>query len=138
MKHCSLGHNRNQYKHILVKSHNITKAFIFNVHLYARFVINVTPMYCCYDTKPTRHMFVKHGCPRRQQSQNMAIICKSYILTPPQPQGQMMPEKCGEPIDELTVQVWLLYHRPNFKYCTLFVSGTDLQTNRQTNGRSDY
>ena len=90
----------------------------------------------------SRHVFVKHGCPRRQQSLNMAKISKSYILTPPHPQGQVMSEKCEEPIDELTVQVWLLYHQPNFKYCTLFVSGTELQTNRQTNeqtdGRSDY
>ena len=29
-----------------------------------------------------------------------------------------------EPIDEPTVQVWLLYHHQNFKYCTLFVSRT--------------
>ena len=35
----------------------------------------------------TRHVFVKHGCPRRQQSQNMAKISKSYILTPPHPRG---------------------------------------------------
>ena len=45
-------------------------------------------------------------------------------------------------IDELTVQVWLLYHHPNFKYCTLTVSGTELRTDkptdRQTDGRSDY
>ena len=58
----------------------------------------------------------------------MAKISKSYILTPPHPQGQVMSEKCEEPIDELIVQVWLLYHHPNFKYCTLFVSGTELQT----------
>ena len=67
----------------------------------------------------TRHVFVKHGCPRRQQSQNMAKIYKSYILTLPHPQGRVMSVKCEEPIDELTVQVWLLYHHPNFKYCTL-------------------
>ena len=35
----------------------------------------------------TRHMYVKHGCPRRQQNQNMAKISKSYILTPPHPRG---------------------------------------------------
>ena len=91
----------------------------------------------CFNPHPTtilqtRHVFVKHGCPRRQQSQNMAKISKSYILTPPQPQGQVMSEKCEDPIGELTVQVLLLYHHPNFKYCTLFVSGTELQTNRQT------
>ena len=40
-----------------------------------------------------------------------------------------------------SVQVWGLYHHPNFKYCTLFVSGaelrTDGQTDRQTDGRTD-
>ena len=82
-------------------------------------------------------MFVKHGCPRRQQSQNMAKISKSYILTPPHPQGQVMSVKCEEPIDELTVQVWLLYDHPNFKYCTLFVSGTELRTDRRTDGQTD-
>ena len=44
-----------------------------------------------------------------------------------------MSVKCEEPIDELTVQVWLLYHHPNFKYCTLFVSGTEKRTDRRTN-----
>ena len=52
-----------------------------------------------------------------------------------------MSVKCEEPIDELTVQVWLLYDHQNFKYCTLFVSGTELrtdgQTDRQTDGRTD-
>ena len=63
----------------------------------------------------TRHVFVKHGCPRQQQSPNMAKISKSYILTPHHPKGHVMSVKCEEPIDELTVQVWLLYHHPNFK-----------------------
>ena len=88
-------------------------------------------------TEKTRHVFVKHGCPRRQQSLNMAKISKSYILVPPHPQGQVISEKCDEPIGELTVQVWLLYHHHNFKYCTLFVSGTELQTNRRTNRQTD-
>ena len=72
---------------------------------------------------------------------NMAKIYKSYILTPPHPQGHVMSVKCEEPIDELTVQVWLLYHHPNFKYCTLLVSGTELRTDgrtdRQTDGQTD-
>ena len=85
----------------------------------------------------TRHVFEKHGCPRRQQSQNMAKISKSYILTTPRPQGHEMSVKCEEPIDELTVQVWLLYDHPNFKYCTLFVSGTELRTDGQTDKRTD-
>ena len=48
-----------------------------------------------------------------------------------------MSVECKEPIDELTVQVWLLYHRQNFKYCTLFVSRTIRRTDRQTDGRTD-
>ena len=82
-------------------------------------------------------MFVKNGCLRRQQSQNMAKISKSYILIPPHPQGHGMSVKCEEPIDELTVQVWLLHDHQNFKYCTLFVSGTELRTDGQTDGRTD-
>ena len=83
-------------------------------------------------------VFVKHGCPRRQQSQTMAKISKSYILTPPHPQGHVMSVKYEQPLDELTVQVWLLYDHPNFKYCTLFISGgkrTELRKDRQTDGR---
>ena len=49
----------------------------------------------------------------------------------------MMSVKCEQPLDELTVQVWLLYHHPNFKYCTLFVSGTELWTDGQTKGWTD-
>ena len=48
-----------------------------------------------------------------------------------------MSVRCEEPIDELTVLVWLLYHHQNFKYCTLFVSGTELMTDGQTNGQRD-
>ena len=63
-------------------------------------------------------------------------ISKSYIWPRP-PQGHVMSVKCEEPIDELAVQLWLLYHHPNFKYCTLFVSGTEWRTDRQTDGRTD-
>ena len=55
-------------------------------------------------------------------------------MTPPHPRDMIvMSVKCEEPIDELTVQVLLLYHHPNFKYCTLLVSGTELRSDRQTN-----
>ena len=73
--------------------------------------------------------------PQRQQSQTMAKISKSYILT--LPQGYVMSVKCEQPLDELTVQVWLRYDNPNFKYCTLFISGTELRTDRQMDGRTD-
>ena len=58
-------------------------------------------------------------------------------MTPPHPHCHVMSVKCKEPIDELTVQVWLLYHHPNFRYCTLFVSGTELRTDGQTDGQTD-
>ena len=85
------------------------------------------PVTICYGNMETRHVFVKHGCPRRQQSQNMAKISMSYILTRPHPQGHVMSVGHEQPLDELTVQVWLLYHNLNFKYCTLYVSGMELQ-----------
>ena len=84
-----------------------------------------------------RHVFVKHGCPRRQQSQTMAKLSKSYILTLRYPQGELMSVKCEQPLDELTVQVWLLYDHPNFQYCTLFISGTELRTDRRTDKQTD-
>ena len=46
-----------------------------------------------------------------------------------------MSVKCEQPLDELTVQVWLLYGHPNFKYCTLFISGTELRTDKRTDGQ---
>ena len=54
-----------------------------------------------------------------------------------------MSVKCEEPLDEPTVQVWLLYLHPNFNYWTLFISGTgrdgitDGQTDKRTNRRTD-
>ena len=48
-----------------------------------------------------------------------------------------MSGECEQPLDELTVQVWLLYDHPNFKYCTLFVSGTELRTGRRTDRQTD-
>ena len=48
--------------------------------------------------KKTRHEFVKHGCPRRQQSRNMAKIPKSYILAQPHPRGMWCQWKKKEEI----------------------------------------
>ena len=56
---------------------------------------------------------------------------------PAPPQGHGMSVKCEEPLDELTVQIWLLYLYPNFNYWTLFVSGTELRTDKQTDKRTD-
>ena len=55
----------------------------------------------------------------------------------PTPQGHVMSVKCEQPLDELTVQVLLLYDHPNFKYCTLFISRTELQTDGRTDKRTD-
>ena len=85
----------------------------------------------------TRHVFVKHGCPRWQQNPKYGKISKSQILTPPNPQGHGMSVKCEKPLDEPTVQVWLLYDNANFKYCTLFISGTELWTDGRTDRRTD-
>ena len=80
-------------------------------------------------------MFVKHGCPRRQPSQNMAKISKSYIMTPPHPLGHVISVKCEEPLNELTVKVWLLL---DFvcKRDGITDRQTDKRTNRQTDGQT--
>ena len=83
----------------------------------------VGQLVCPKKNIKTRHVLVKHRCPRRQR--------KSYILTPPHPQGHVMSVKCEEPINKLTVQVWLLYHHPNFECCT-FVCKRDGITDRRT------
>ena len=49
----------------------------------------------------------------------------------------MMSVKCEKPLNELTVQVWLLYDHHNFKYCTLYLSGTELRTDGRTNRQTD-
>ena len=77
-------------------------------------------------------MFVKHRCPGRNKVKIQQNSFKSYILTPPHPQGQVMSVKCEEPIDEispnlanaLTPKILIL----------LFVSGTELRKDK----RSDY
>ena len=62
----------------------------------------------------------------------MAKISMSYILTTPHPLGHVSLLKYEQPLDELTVQVWKLYHYPNLKYCTLYVSGGELRTDGRT------
>ena len=59
-------------------------------------------------------------------------ISKSCIFTTPHPQGPVMLVKCEQPLDELTAQVWEADDHSNFKYCTLYVSMTELWTNRWT------
>ena len=53
---------------------------------------------------------------------------QSLILTLPHSKGHMMSQKCEQPFDELSVQVWspYIYIYPNSKYCTLYVSRSEL------------
>ena len=48
-----------------------------------------------------------------------------------------MSVQCEKLLDELTVQVWFLYDQQNLKYCTLYVSGTELRTDKRTNRQTD-
>ena len=101
--------------HLYAVTYMYMTEILLNVRLSNRFQSHHGHNIFLHNSYRTRHVFVKHGCPQRQQSQNMAKSL-SYILTPPDPQGHEMSVKCEEPIDELTVQVWLLYDHPNFKY----------------------
>ena len=51
-------------------------------------------------------------------------------------QGHVLSGKCEQLLNELTVQVWLLYDHWNFKYCTLYLSRTELRTNRWADRRT--
>ena len=43
------------------------------------------------------------------------------------PKKSVMSVKCEQPLDELTVQFWLLSPKSNFKYCTLYAFGMELR-----------
>ena len=57
---------------------NCTQCLVPVLMNYNIFVINRCQR---QQQRQTRHVFVKHGCPRRQQSQNMAKISMSFNLT---------------------------------------------------------
>ena len=128
---------------------SLSVALIWNVcYLNSSKIIDyclISRRYSSYDNntllfinlRKTRHVFVKHGCPRRQQSQIWQKSLSPTFWPHPTPRGMWCQFKCEESIDELTVQVWLLYHHPNFRYCTLLVSGTELRTDRRTDGRTN-
>ena len=54
----------------------------------------------------TKHVFVKHECPQQQQSQNLTKSLSPTFLTPPNPKGYVMSEKCDQNLNELTVKVY--------------------------------
>ena len=55
-----------------------------------------------------------------------------YFLTTSHPQGYVMAVKCEpdckQTLNELIVQVWLLYQQQNFKYYTFLVNRMQLWT----------
>ena len=65
--------------------------------------------------------------------QNMAKSLSSNFWPCSTPE---MSVKCVQSFDELIVQVWLLFDQPNFKYCTLKVSRTELRTDTWTDKRT--
>ena len=67
---------------------------------------------------------------KSKYSKNLQVLHFNQSL----PQGHEMWVKCEQSIDELTIKFWLLCHHPNFKYCTLLVSGTELQTDGRMDG----
>ena len=86
----------------------------------------------CFTSERTRHVFMKHGCPWRQQSQNMAKISKSYILTPPHLQGQVMSVKCEEPMNLYSnFGYFIIPQTLNIALC-LLAGQNNRQTDRQT------
>ena len=66
-------------------------------------------------------MCAKQGCGNKVQVCQNLKSCRHYDLAAPL--GHRMSVKCRKSIYELTVHVWLLYHQPNFKYCTLYCNG---------------
>ena len=61
-------------------------------------------------------VFENNGCPGSIKVKIRKNLSTSYILT----QGHVMSIKRDQTFHELPVIVWLLYHHPNFKYCTLY------------------
>ena len=94
------------------------------------------------------HYLVRKGGFSPKNGKNKTCVCETRMppaftksnygknlqvphFEPAPPQGHVTSMKCEQPLDELTVQVWLLYDHRNFKYCTLLVSGTELRTDRR-------
>ena len=112
------------------------------------------PLFICFHNKFINmsvidvNMYVSHGL--QSSKLNKTCVCEtrmppaatkskydkiswSQILTPPHRQGHAMSVKGEQPLDELTVQVWLLYDHPNFKYCKCKWGGImDGRTDRRT------
>ena len=66
-------------------------------------------------TDGQRVITIVHLILRLRCTKNLLVL----YFNPAQPQGYVMSVKCEVPIVKHTAQVWLLYHHPNFIYCTL-------------------
>ena len=92
--------------------------------------------------KTSRHVFVKHGCPRRATKSKYGKNLYAYILTLSHPKEYVMSAKfkCDEPIDELALKVCLIYciitQTLNIALC-LYAGRNYRQTDGRTNGRTD-
>ena len=109
---------------------------LFKMHIYkfiyqllSKVIMNKeTKKTCVCETRmPPAAAKLKYG-------RNLKVL----NFDPAPPQGHVISVKCEEPklVDELTNQVWLLYHHPNFKYFTLFVNGTEVRTDGRTDRRT--
>ena len=105
-------------------------------HLYTLLIVVVFgTAYCCFRSHPVKKQ-TRRVCETRMplRATKSKYGKNLYVLhfDPAPSKAHGMSVKYEQPIDEVTVQVWLLYHQPNFKYCTLFVSRTELRTKRRT------
>ena len=78
------------------------------------------PCSFCRLSQGTTRCVCETWMPLVATKSTFSIITKSFIITPPLPQGHVVSVKCEQPLDE--VQVWLLYLNSNLKYCTLYRS----------------
>ena len=94
--------------------------FMIQGLLWITSVYNMVALNIVTTIKQTHLMLVYNSLmPLAATKSKSGKISKSCLLTPPNPQEHVMSLKCEQPLDELTVKVWLLYdHQQNVKYCT--------------------
>ena len=85
--------------------------------------------------KNTRHVFVKHGCPWQQQNQNMAKISVLYF-DPTPPLGMCDVSEVWGILRWTYNQSLVTVSSPKLEILH-FVSGTELQIDKQMDGRLD-
>ena len=68
--------------------------------------------------------FMKHNYPGGNKVKLLQNIQDLYMYFDPfqTANGHMMSLTCEQPVDELTLQVWILWDQTKSRYCTLYVS----------------